>query len=211
MNLMIKTGALRSNPQVKFTSAAADVLTYAVADCELGKVLVARSAKGVCSILLGDDAEELRADLANRFPQSTLIPSKTAVMDDVAKVLLYIEKPSHGLHLTLDMRGTPFQRRVWEKLKAIHAGRTVSYMELARWLARSPIRGPSPAPARPIRSRWPSCATVSSVTTATWLAIAGASSASAHLSTRKPWHEQNCAQGSLGLCGYVRGSTGCRL
>lgn len=140
MNLMIKTGALRSNPQVKFTSAAADVLTYAVADCELGKVLVARSAKGVCSILLGDDAEELRADLANRFPQSTLIPSKTAVMDDVAKVLLYIEKPSHGLHLTLDMRGTPFQRRVWEKLKAIHAGRTVSYMELARWL--SPLANP---------------------------------------------------------------------
>jgi AraC family transcriptional regulator, regulatory protein of adaptative response / methylated-DNA-[protein]-cysteine methyltransferase len=56
--------------------------------------------KGVCSILLGDDAEELRADLANSFPQSTLIPSKVAVKDDVAKVLLYIEKPSHGLHLT---------------------------------------------------------------------------------------------------------------
>ena len=140
MNLMIKTGALRSNPQVKSTSTAADVLTYTVADCELGKVLVARSAKGVCSILLGDDAEELRADLANRFPQSTLIPSKAAVKDDVSKVLLYIEKPSHGLRLMLDMRGTPFQRRVWEKLKAIRAGRTVSYVELARWL--SPLANP---------------------------------------------------------------------
>jgi methylated-DNA-[protein]-cysteine S-methyltransferase/AraC family transcriptional regulator of adaptative response/methylated-DNA-[protein]-cysteine methyltransferase len=62
------------------------------------------------------------------------------VKDDVAKVLLYIEKASHGLQMTLDMRGTPFQRRVWEKLKAIHAGRTVSYMELARWL--SPLANP---------------------------------------------------------------------
>jgi O-6-methylguanine DNA methyltransferase len=140
MNLMIKTDTLRSNSQVNSTSTAADVLSYAVADCELGKVLVARSAKGVCSILLGDSAEELTADLGDRFPQSTLIASEAVVKDDVAKVLRYIAKPSDGLHLTLDMRGTPFQRRVWEKLKAISAGRTVSYMELAKWI--SPLANP---------------------------------------------------------------------
>ena len=49
-------------------------------------------------------------------------------------------KPSEGLHLTLDMRGTPFQRRVWEKLRAIPVGRTVTYMELARWI--SPLASP---------------------------------------------------------------------
>jgi len=46
-----------------------------------------------------------------------------------------VDKPAKGLHFTLDMRGTPFQRRVWEKLRAIPIGRTVSYMELAHWIS----------------------------------------------------------------------------
>lgn len=132
MTLMIKTNTPRSDAQVNSTSTAADVLSYAIADCELGKVLVARSDKGICSILLGDNAEALAADLAERFPQSTFIASAAVVENDVEKVLRYIAKPSDGLHLTLDMRGTPFQRRVWEKLRAVAAGRTVSYMELAQ-------------------------------------------------------------------------------
>ena len=140
MNRMINTDTLRSDPQKNAIPVTADVLSYTVADSELGKVLVARSAKGVCAILIGDDAEGLVEDLADRFPQSTLVPNERAVKDDVAKVLSYLAKPSVGLRLMLDMRGTPFQRRVWEKLRAIPAGRTVSYTELARWL--SPLSHP---------------------------------------------------------------------
>jgi AraC family transcriptional regulator, regulatory protein of adaptative response / methylated-DNA-[protein]-cysteine methyltransferase len=134
MNLMIDKKTMRSARQTEPASVSADILSYAVANCELGKVLIARSAKGVCSILLGDTAEELVADLAGRFPQSTLIQNEGAVKDDTAQILRYVEKPSGGLHRTLDMRGTPFQRRVWEKLKAISAGRTVTYMELTKWI-----------------------------------------------------------------------------
>ncbi len=134
MNLAIETDTLHS------TSTATDTLSYAVADCELGTVLVARSAKGVCAVLLGDNAEELTADLADRFPQSTLISSEASVKDDVAKVLGYIAEPSAGLHLTLDLRGTPFQRRVWEKLKTITVGKTVSYAELGKSI--SPLTNP---------------------------------------------------------------------
>ena len=140
MNLMIRTNEPRPRPPVKSLSTTVDILTYAVADCELGKVLVARSAKGVCAILLGDSAEGLAAELAERFPRATRIASEAQVKNDIAKILRYIAKPSEGLHLTLDMRGTPFQRRVWEKLKAIPAGRTVSYMELAKWIA--PLANP---------------------------------------------------------------------
>jgi methylated-DNA-[protein]-cysteine S-methyltransferase/AraC family transcriptional regulator of adaptative response/methylated-DNA-[protein]-cysteine methyltransferase len=140
MNLMIQTDTPQSNAQVNSNATTADVLSSAVGDSELGKVQVARSAKGVCSILLADDGEELTADLASRFPQSTLVLSEALVKDDVEKVLRYIARPSEGLHLTLDMRGTPFQRRVWEKLKAISTGRTVSYMELAKWI--SPLANP---------------------------------------------------------------------
>lgn len=140
MNLMNTRDALRVIPQAKAMVTARDVLFHAVADCELGKVLVARSARGVCSILLGDSVEELAADLAGRFPDAMLVPVDAAVKDDLAKVLRYIAEPAAGLDLTLDMHGTPFQRRVWEKLKAISAGRTVSYIELARWL--SPLANP---------------------------------------------------------------------
>lgn len=132
MNRMIETRQPHSNKRAKSAATVADILTYVVADCALGKILVARSDEGVCSILLGDNAEALAADLVERFPQSTLIASEAVAKNDVATVLRYIAKPSEGLHLSLDMRGTPFQRRIWEKLAAIPAGTTVSYIELAR-------------------------------------------------------------------------------
>lgn len=140
MDLMINNKAMRCVPRATHNAVPVDVLSYAVAQSELGIVLVARSGKGVCSILLGDSTHELAADLASRFPQSTIRKNESLIYADMAKVLRYIEKPSVGLHLTLDMRGTPFQRRVWEKLKAISAGRTVSYTELGRWI--SPLAHP---------------------------------------------------------------------
>lgn len=113
---------------------AVDILSYATRECALGQVLVARSVKGVCAILLGSGHDELEADLAARFPQATLVASEAAIHDDLAQVIRFVDKPAEGPHLTLDMRGTPFQRRVWEKLRAISVGRTVTYTELARWI-----------------------------------------------------------------------------
>jgi methylated-DNA-[protein]-cysteine S-methyltransferase/AraC family transcriptional regulator of adaptative response/methylated-DNA-[protein]-cysteine methyltransferase len=101
---------------------------------------VARSSNGVRAVLINDTDEELEADLAARFPQSTILANEIAVRDDLAKVVRFMEKPAGGLDLTLDMRGTPFQRRVWEKMRAISVGRTVSYMELAKWI--SPLASP---------------------------------------------------------------------
>lgn len=132
MNLRINTDSLQSRKVRNLSETIADIISYAVSDSDLGKVLVARSSAGICAILLGDAAEALRIDLAKRFSRSTLFESETAVMHDLAKVLRYIAKPSQGLDLTLDMRGTPFQRCVWEVLMTIPVGRTVSYMELAR-------------------------------------------------------------------------------
>lgn len=128
MNLTISKDRL----SVSANATPLDILLHATADTELGKVLIARSASGVCAILIGDSAEELTADLADRFPQATLIVDASAVQNDLAKVRRYLANPAEGLHLTLDMRGTPFQRRVWEKLKAISVGRTVSYRELSQ-------------------------------------------------------------------------------
>lgn len=126
MNLMTQA-ELSADPATK----AADVLFYAAGACAFGTVLIARSIKGVCAILLGDDARALEDDLAKRFPHSTFVPNEAMVRDDLAKVARYADKPSEGLDLPLDMRGTPVQRRVWNALRSIPLGKTKSYMQVA--------------------------------------------------------------------------------
>jgi AraC family transcriptional regulator of adaptative response/methylated-DNA-[protein]-cysteine methyltransferase len=134
MNLMISETTLRHTPKAA-PADVADMLSYAIGECALGQVLVARSVNGVCAILIGADHDELEADLAARFPHATLVANEAAVHGDLAKVIRFVDKPAEGFHLTLDMRGTRLQRRVWEKLRAIPVGRTVTYRELARWIS----------------------------------------------------------------------------
>ena len=140
MTLMMTKNLFRAVRKAKPAVLPVEILSYATAASPLGQVLLARGGKGVCAILLGDSIDELRADLARRFPQATVVPGAAVVADDLAKVLRFIETPANGLRLTLDMRGTPFQRRVWEKLRTIPAGTTVSYGELTRWIA--PLANP---------------------------------------------------------------------
>jgi AraC family transcriptional regulator of adaptative response/methylated-DNA-[protein]-cysteine methyltransferase len=121
-----------AEPSVDLATKTADVLFHATGNCAFGTVLIARSIKGVCAILLGDDARGLEDDLAKRFPHSMLVPNEVMVRDDLAKVARYADKPSEGLDLTLDMRGTPIQRRVWNALRSIPLGKTRSYMQVAR-------------------------------------------------------------------------------
>jgi O-6-methylguanine DNA methyltransferase len=135
MNLMISETPLQHTPAATHADVAVDILSYATGECALGRVLVARSVNGVCAILIGADHDKLEADLAARFPQATLVANEAVVHDDLTKVIRFVDKPAEGFHLTLDMRGTPLQRRVWEKLRAIPAGRTVTYAELARWMS----------------------------------------------------------------------------
>jgi AraC family transcriptional regulator, regulatory protein of adaptative response / methylated-DNA-[protein]-cysteine methyltransferase len=165
MNLMISETSLQHTPAAIGATqgdVAVDILSYATGECALDRVLVARSANGVCAILIGADHDELGADLAARFPQATLVANEAVVHDDLGKVIRFVDKPAAGLHLTLDMRGTPLHRRVWEKLRSIPVGRTVTYMEGPAGSAPSPRPVSSPAPAPPIRSHAPFLATASS-------------------------------------------------
>ena len=135
MNLMISETLLQHTTAATHADVAVDILFHATGECALGRVLVARSVDGVCAILIGADHDELEADLAGRFPRATLVANEAVVHDDLAKVIRFVDNPAVGLHLTLDMRGTPLHRRVWEKLRAIPVGRTVTYTELARWIS----------------------------------------------------------------------------
>lgn len=105
---------------------------FAVGPCSLGSILVAQSTRGVCAILLGDDAEALVRDLQGRFPRADLVGGGQDFEQVVALVVGHVEAPGTGLMLPLDIRGTAFQQRVWQALRAIPAGATATYTEIAR-------------------------------------------------------------------------------
>ncbi|MFY3384424.1 bifunctional DNA-binding transcriptional regulator/O6-methylguanine-DNA methyltransferase Ada [Paracidovorax sp. MALMAid1276] len=107
-------------------------IRYAVAPCSLGQVLVAQSDKGICAILLGDDAPALAHDLQRRFARARLQPGDATFAEQVAQVVALVEAPGLGLALPLDVRGTAFQQRVWQALQAIPPGQTASYAEIAQ-------------------------------------------------------------------------------
>lgn len=110
-------------------------IRFAIGECSLGAILVARSHKGVCAITLGDDPDALCRDLQDRFPNAELVGGDAGFEALVAKVVGFVEAPRIGLDLPLDVRGTAFQQRVWQALREIPAGKTASYTDIARRIA----------------------------------------------------------------------------
>ena len=106
-------------------------IRFAVGQSSLGAILVASSEKGVVSILIGDDPDELLRDLQDRFPHARLVGGDEEYEAMIVRVVGFVETPQIGLNLPLDVRGTAFQRRVWQALQEIPAGQTVSYSEIA--------------------------------------------------------------------------------
>ncbi len=102
-------------------------IRYAVGQCSLGALLVARSPAGLCAISLGDDADALAAGLLTAHPQARPDTDDSAL----AQVAAFIDRPGSALALPLAPQGTPFQLRVWQALAQIAPGHTLSYTELA--------------------------------------------------------------------------------
>lgn len=123
---------LGMTPTAFRAGGAAAEIRFAVGQSLLGAILVARTDRGVCAILMGDDPDALARDLQDRFPQARLIGGDAAFEREVAAVVGFVEAPGLGLDLPLDLQGTAFQARVWRALQAIPPGETVSYAELAR-------------------------------------------------------------------------------
>ncbi|MDB5888629.1 MAG: O6-methylguanine-DNA methyltransferase/Ada regulatory protein [Rhodocyclales bacterium] len=108
-------------------------IRFAVGECSLGAILVAQSARGVCAVLIGDDADALMRDLQDRFPRATFIGGDAGFEKLVATVVGLVETPAaNSTSLPLDVRGTAFQQKVWQALREIPPGQTVSYTELAK-------------------------------------------------------------------------------
>ena len=126
------TGMLGMTPTQYRAGGANEEIKFAVGQSYLGAILVASSTKGVASILLGDDPDELVRNLQDRFPKARLIGMDREYEALIARVCGFVENPGIGLDLPLDIRGTAFQRRVWQALQEIPVGERVSYSEIAR-------------------------------------------------------------------------------
>jgi AraC family transcriptional regulator of adaptative response/methylated-DNA-[protein]-cysteine methyltransferase len=124
-------GMLGMTPKTFRAGGSGATIRFAIGACSLGAILVAATDKGICAILMGDDPDVLVRDLQDRFPQAELRGAEADFEATVAKVVGFVESPGIGLDLPLDVRGTAFQQRVWQALRAIPAGSTVSYAELA--------------------------------------------------------------------------------
>ena len=126
------SGLLGMTPTEFRAGGSGNVIRFAVGECSLGAILVAATDKGVCAIEFDDDPERLVRNLQDRFPNARLVGGDEAFEQLVAKVVGFVDAPARGLDLPLDIRGTAFQRRVWDAIRDIPAGSTASYAEIAR-------------------------------------------------------------------------------
>jgi AraC family transcriptional regulator of adaptative response/methylated-DNA-[protein]-cysteine methyltransferase len=110
---------------------------FAIADTFLGATLVAATGRGVCAIDFGDSRDLLVARLTERFPKAELREGDPALAEWVKRTVSFIDNPRGGGALPLDIRGTAFQRRVWEEVRSIPPGETATYGDIARRIGRS--------------------------------------------------------------------------
>ena len=118
---------------------------YAVFETALGAALVAATDRGLCAVALGDDARALEGDLQRDFAEADVARDDAALGPWAEPVLRVLAGPPEAdlpgaarslLALPLDVRGTVFQRRVWDALRAIPVGETRSYAEVAAAVGR---------------------------------------------------------------------------
>ena len=111
-------------------------IRFIVVATELGWLLVAGTARGVCNVRFGADERALETDLREEFPFAEVSADPVGLAPWVEALLRYLEGGTRHLEVPLDVRGSQFQRRVWGAIRSIPYGETRCYSELARGLGR---------------------------------------------------------------------------
>ena len=109
---------------------------YAIVDSPLGKLMVAATAKGVCSVAMSGSAAELERVLAAEYPAATIEPEQGPLHRWTEQVLAHLAGRLPRIDLPLDVRATAFQWQVWTALTSIPRGETRSYAEVAEAIGR---------------------------------------------------------------------------
>ncbi|AEF20515.1 bifunctional DNA-binding transcriptional regulator/O6-methylguanine-DNA methyltransferase Ada [Pseudomonas fulva] len=115
-----------------------ETLRVAVVPCPLGYLLLAGSENGPCALLFGDSPAAVEVELRQRFPAASFKADDGQLQGWLSEVLQQLSEPERAAQLPLDLRGTAFQQRVWQALRAIPVGQTRTYGQLAAELASHP-------------------------------------------------------------------------
>ncbi len=125
---------LGMTPKVYQTGGKGMKINFTIADCTLGKLLVARTEKGVCAVTLGDSGEFLSAKLREEFPKAEIAENNENLKEFVEAILQHLSGKNKFIDLPLDLQATAFQMQVWELLRKIPFGETLSYKQVAEKL-----------------------------------------------------------------------------
>ena len=109
---------------------------HTVATCSMGRLLVAATDKGVCSVKLGNSDPELEEILLAEFPSANHQPDGGHLAIWTAEILSYLDGENNGLDLPLDIQATAFQQQVWQMLRTIPYGETRTYQQVAQSLGK---------------------------------------------------------------------------
>jgi len=134
-----KTGQLLGMTPATYRNGAVGVaLKYTTLKIPLGRLLVAATERGICSVALGQDDAALLADLQAEFPKASVERVDAGRDEWLAAIVARVEAEigasapvSDAALPPIDIRATAFQWRVWHALQTIPRGSTRSYADIA--------------------------------------------------------------------------------
>jgi AraC family transcriptional regulator, regulatory protein of adaptative response / methylated-DNA-[protein]-cysteine methyltransferase len=112
---------------------------YTIVNSPLGRLLVGATNKGISALYLGKSDHELERALRAEYPRAEIsedVHTRAALKDWIEKILAHLKGHEPHLDLPTDVQGTAFRRRVWEELRKIPYGTTVTYTEVARRIGK---------------------------------------------------------------------------
>lgn len=104
---------------------------FTIVPTAIGKMLVARTRAGVCSVKLGASEAALQQDLQTEFSAATILRDDGRPADIVRAISQHLESRAPMPELPQDVVATAFQRKVWKALSAIPYGETRTYSQVA--------------------------------------------------------------------------------
>jgi AraC family transcriptional regulator of adaptative response/methylated-DNA-[protein]-cysteine methyltransferase len=120
--------------ELRVVAPVTEKIHFAIGISHAGHVLTAESTNGICAVYLGKSPKEMMASLQIQFSDAKCIDGGQGIKSTLSKVIEQIHNPQKRFDFKLDQRGTVFQQQVWQALRDIPTGSTVSYSDIAEKL-----------------------------------------------------------------------------
>lgn len=118
-------------PSTYGRGGAGVTIRYAIVDSCLGRLMVASTARGVCSVALGSSDRELARVLATEYPAAVVMRDDEALAKATTAIVEHLNGHRPRIELPIDVQATAFQRQVWKAIGDIPRGETRTYREVA--------------------------------------------------------------------------------